>query len=365
MPTASAFSLGPLSVLALLAVAAAALLSKRALTHAERLVRTQVSAQGATEMFGSSILLLVGLYYVVKTYYSSVIPLLMRIYYAFCLALMLVHLLRPGLIRLTGSHGYFSFRPFVFFGQRVYVFTVDLASVTIAVPAVALYWFMDNWIVCDVLAWTMSIYMVDMIRIPSLKIGTGLMAAFFAYDVYFVFFSDIMLTVAKTLNIPAKLLFPRTRETFALSNSSVGDGNFAMLGLGDIILPGCFIAFVSRLEDAFNSGRVGPARADGRGPVRLLGKALAAYAAAVGTAMGCLTVFRAAQPVLLYIVPYIVATTLAALACHGRDTLRSAWEWSEDDSDADEDAASGCSSGASNLSRTPSHTGRRYIDKRD
>ena len=50
------------------------------------------------------------------------------------------------------------------------------------------------------------------------------------YDVYFVFGSDVMMTVAKGMDLPLKILLP-TDSTFSM---------FAMIGLGDIIIPGLF-----------------------------------------------------------------------------------------------------------------------------
>lgn len=61
----------------------------------------------------------------------------------------------------------------------------------------------------------------------------------FLYDNFWVFGTDVMVTVAKGLDLPIKLLFPR--EHFF-------SGPFALLGLGDIVIPGIFVALCLRYD---------------------------------------------------------------------------------------------------------------------
>lgn len=74
--------------------------------------------------------------------------------------------------------------------------------------------------------------------------GSLILGALFCYDVYFVFFTPMMVTVAKSLDIPVKLLFPRPPgegedpEKVALS----------MLGLGDVVLPGMMVGLALRFD---------------------------------------------------------------------------------------------------------------------
>ena len=73
--------------------------------------------------------------------------------------------------------------------------------------------------------------------------GTRILGALFLYDIYFVFFTPVMVTVATQLDIPAKLVFPRpSRPTEDAKRA------FFMLGLGDIILPGMMIGFALRFD---------------------------------------------------------------------------------------------------------------------
>lgn len=62
----------------------------------------------------------------------------------------------------------------------------------------------------------------------------------FAYDVFWVFGTDVMVTVARSFDAPIKLLFLRAHAT------EDTDAQFSMLGLGDIVIPGTFRSLLYR-----------------------------------------------------------------------------------------------------------------------
>ncbi|SMY24210.1 unnamed protein product [Zymoseptoria tritici ST99CH_1A5] len=71
--------------------------------------------------------------------------------------------------------------------------------------------------------------------------GTLILSGLFFYDIWAVFFTPLMVTVATNLDVPIKLVFPRPSE----------EGEkpaFSMLGLGDIVLPGIMIALALRFD---------------------------------------------------------------------------------------------------------------------
>ncbi|KAM5439565.1 hypothetical protein MferCBS31731_004320 [Microsporum ferrugineum] len=72
--------------------------------------------------------------------------------------------------------------------------------------------------------------------------GTLILSSLFFYDIYFVFYTPMMVTVAKNLDIPIKLLFPRP----PLPGKTVPSE--AMLGLGDIVVPGMIIGLALRFD---------------------------------------------------------------------------------------------------------------------
>lgn len=73
---------------------------------------------------------------------------------------------------------------------------------------------------------------ISLIRLPSFKVGIILLAGLFVYDIYWVFFTPVMVSVAKNFDVPIKMQFPKD-----LGDKSAG---FTMLGLGDIVIPCVF-----------------------------------------------------------------------------------------------------------------------------
>lgn len=99
-----------------------------------------------------------------------------------------------------------------------------------------------------------------------------------------------MVKVATNLDIPIKLLWPKSL-TFSTERG------FTMLGLGDIVVPGMFVALALRYDQH---------HASQRGQYANYSKpyfyaALSAYLAGLGMTMTVMHVFKAAQPALLYL----------------------------------------------------------------
>jgi len=72
-------------------------------------------------------------------------------------------------------------------------------------------------------------------------VQTGL----FFYDIFWVFGTDVMVTVARSFDAPIKLLFLRSHATEDEA------AQFSMLGLGDIVIPGSLALHVSSFPFLF------------------------------------------------------------------------------------------------------------------
>jgi len=116
---------------------------------------------------------------------------------------------------------------------------------------------------------------------------------------------NLPISPIKLLPLPAKLMFP----------SIAGDGSvrgFTMLGLGDIVVPGIFLAFVLRYE-------VGQGRVLLMKPFlsSLFVRAVCGYVVALVISFVFNALFEAAQPALLYLVPGIVAPVVVSAVMRG------------------------------------------------
>uniref|UniRef100_A0A915Q2E0 Uncharacterized protein n=1 Tax=Setaria digitata TaxID=48799 RepID=A0A915Q2E0_9BILA len=164
-----------------------------------------------------------------------------------------------------------------------------------------------HWITNNILGVAFSIYGIESIHLCSFKAGTMLLAGLFIYDVFWVFATDVMTTVAKGIDAPLLLQFPQDIYRHGVGNA----GKHAMLGLGDIVIPGIFIALLRRFDHYVGS--------DGshRKPRHYFLITTVAYCLGLMITMGVMHFFKAAQPALLYLVPACVLIPLSVASVRG------------------------------------------------
>jgi len=99
------------------------------------------------------------------------------------------------------------------------------------------------WWLTNILGYSFAYTALQLMSPTTFWTGTLILSALFFYDIYFVFFTPMMVTVATKIDIPAKLLFPRPADPGADPAKSL-----AMLGLGDIVLPGIVMGLALRFD---------------------------------------------------------------------------------------------------------------------
>ncbi|KAI0374184.1 hypothetical protein BV20DRAFT_1049577 [Pilatotrama ljubarskyi] len=175
----------------------------------------------------------------------------------------------------------------------------------------------------DLLALSFSHNALSLLKLDSFKTGCVLLSGLFLYDIWWVFGTEVMVKVATSLDVPIKLLWPKSL-VFSTERG------FTTLGLGDIVIPGMFVAMALRYDYH---------RASQRGQLGHVSRVyflatLLAYAAGLVTTMTVMHVFRKAQPALLYLSPAcIVSFMLTALA---RGEFKEAWAWTDEVEDKGE-----------------------------
>lgn len=218
----------------------------------------------------------------------------------------------------------------------------------------------------DAMGMGLCVAFIAFVRLPSLKVSTLLLMGLLIYDVFWVFFSsyifnsNVMVRVAtrpadnpvgivvkklhmnsqsfnfgsssgssmgsklmmnidppSKLSLPGKLIFP------SMNNS----GHFSMLGLGDVVMPGLLLCFVLRY-DAYKRTQLSSAEA-GVPPPNNLNRISYFHCSLIGYFFGLLTatvsseIFKAAQPALLYLVPFTLVPLLTMAYLKG--DLRRMW----------------------------------------
>ena len=121
------------------------------------------------------------------------------------------------------------------FGYAHIVLTV------IAVVLSALYGYSKHWILNNMLGEAFATSAVALLNLDSFKTGMALLSGLFFYDIFWVFGTDVMVTVAKNFEAPIKVVFPK--DIFEVVQNGIlttPSPQFTMLGLGDIVIPGIF-----------------------------------------------------------------------------------------------------------------------------
>jgi minor histocompatibility antigen H13 len=117
---------------------------------------------------------------------------------------------------------------------------LDLITLILSLPISVYYIFTRHWLLNNFFGILFSVYGIQTLNLPSFKIAFILLWGLFFYDIFWVYGTDVMVTVAKSIDAPIKLLFP--------IDLTVTPPKFSILGLGDIVIPGIFIALCNRYD---------------------------------------------------------------------------------------------------------------------
>lgn len=195
----------------------------------------------------------------------------------------------------------------------------------------AVYFQTKHWALNNVLGICFCLQGIERFSLGTYKIGAILLVGLFFYDIFWVFGTEVMVTVAKSLDGPIKILFPRSLTR----DPETGKIALSLLGLGDIVIPGFFLALLLRF-DAHNANLVALPSVDFHQtfPKPYFHAALLGYAVGIGLTMFVMIYFEAAQPALLYLVPACLGTSLGCAFVRGE--LKELFAYSEEEEE-DED----------------------------
>ena len=195
---------------------------------------------------------------------------------------------------------------------------LDLICLALASPIGVSYFFFKNWTLNNILGIAFSIFGIENLMLGQFKIGFILLGLLFFYDIFWVFGTPVMVTVAKNLDGPIKLMFPKNFESIT---NGVSPQDFNMIGLGDIVIPGVFVALMLRFDmyNFFknNKNKVMPFSLSNS---RYFISTFMGYTFGIVTTLVVMTVFKAAQPALLYLVPGCLFSSILTAYANGKMT---------------------------------------------
>lgn len=117
---------------------------------------------------------------------------------------------------------------------------LDIICFIISLVMVVIYRISKSWILNNMIAIVFCIHAMQFIFLGNFQTGSLLLSLLFFYDIFFVFGTDVMVTVAKNIDAPIKLMFPRDLTT--------DPAQYSILGLGDIVIPGIFMSLCLRFD---------------------------------------------------------------------------------------------------------------------
>lgn len=174
------------------------------------------------------------------------------------------------------------------------------------------------WVGQDILGICLMITVLQMARLPNIKVATVLLCCAFVYDIFWVFVSplifheSVMIAVARGdesggQSIPMLLRIPRFFDPW---------GGYDMIGFGDILFPGLLIAFSFRFDRANKKGV-----SNGYFLWLTIGYGVGLFI----TYLGLYLMNGHGQPALLYLVP----CTLGVVVVLGliRGELKDLWDY--------------------------------------
>ena len=156
------------------------------------------------------------------------------------------------------------------------------------------YFLKKHWIANNLFGLAFAVNGVELLHLNNVLTGCILLGGLFFYDIFWVFGTDVMVTVAKSFEAPIKLVFPQD-----LLENGFDAKNMAMLGLGDIVIPGIFVALLLRYDRSLN-----------RNSHFYFYTTFIAYIAGLAFTIFIMHWYKHAQPALLYLVPACLGAPL-------------------------------------------------------
>jgi len=206
----------------------------------------------------------------------------------------------------------------------------DIIAFMGSVAFCVVYFQTKHWTMNNVMGICFCLQGIERFSLGTYKIGAILLVGLFFYDIFWVFGTEVMVTVAKSLDGPIKILFPRT-----LVPGPTGKLEMSLLGLGDIVIPGFFLALLLRFDAHVAKVPCFPTDLHVPFPKPYFHSALLGYVLGLATTLYVMIVFEAAQPALLYLVPACLGSSLLCAAVRGE--LKELFEYSEEEEEEDEE----------------------------
>ncbi|KCV70686.1 hypothetical protein H696_03040 [Fonticula alba] len=190
-----------------------------------------------------------------------------------------------------------------------------------------------SWIFQNILGAAICATAMQAVRIRALWTGALLLGAAFFYDIFFVFGTDIMLSVVQNSyngeEIPMVFKLPYFLNSIEPALWNPPKPSFAILGFGDVFLPGIAMILAGVFDDSLFYGPPGTVvSALASNPPRPrwhFSMAMNGYTTGLIVTLLSMAISERGQPALLYLAPFVLAYICFAARYRGKLNFQNIW----------------------------------------
>ena len=301
-------------------------------------------------VIGSGVLL--GLYLLFKFFNEKYLNVLLHIYFTLLGSFSIGQLIEE---KINKKEPFSTYEKQVLFNiPKIPYFNPDgtkitkLNIVTFAFGLVIglIYFLKRNWILNNLLGMAFSIFGIENLMLGEYKVGLILLSLLFFYDIFWVFYTPVMVSVAKNIEGPVKLMFPKLQDAIdkikkekpdEYAGKAYDPREFNMIGLGDIVIPGVYVALMLRFDIyLFKKAKKDFSKFEySFKNMKYFFVTFIFYNLGIIITLCSMYFFNHAQPALLYLVPCtLLSSTLTAVQAKDIKLL---WNFNEEKLDKEEE----------------------------
>lgn len=189
---------------------------------------------------------LLGIYFVLKFFKKELVSYVFKVYFSF----LGMHVLGLFFTQKVSEkyHGFDSQIlvnksypikiPYLMDKLDIYLTKASAIGYAGGLAIALLYVITGFWVLNNIIGIAFTIVGIRLLKFTNFKIGLIVLWGLFVYDIWWVFYTDVMVSVAKGIDGPILLKFlidPVEKK-------------YSMLGLGDMVIPGAFVSLCLKFD---------------------------------------------------------------------------------------------------------------------
>ena len=102
---------------------------------------------------------------------------------------------------------------------------LNIVTFSLGLIVGVIYFLKKNWILNNILGMAFSVFGIENLTLGEFKVGLILLSLLFFYDIFWVFYTPVMVSVAKKIEGPVKLMFPKLQAAIEQMRKEKGEDN--------------------------------------------------------------------------------------------------------------------------------------------